>query len=437
MKKKKNSPSPGHWVIPFCLVLICLMMLPNQGLAQYPEAGQEKRSFKGPDGVKNRTAKDSAAQDTPFEWQAMDPYYEWKNQLYEKYGYTFGIAYIAGAAVASDSMPGRDDYASSAVLRLSGIWELLGRGSKNTGTLSYMVEHRHRYADTALSPFHLANLGNVGVSSVPFENDDWHLTHLIWDQSWANGRFETFTGFIDVTDFVDVYPLTSFWTDFSSYVFSVGAATIDLPDDAALGLGAGGWLTDSIYLIGSIEDLNSDPSRPFDGFDTFFNDNEYFTSLELGWTSSAWEQYYLNNLHLTLWHVDERTQKGVDDGWGGVISLTHSINTKWLIFARGGYANDGGSLLERSVSIGAGYTPGGIEKLGMGDQLGMGINWGRPNPTVAGNNLKDQYAVETYYRWQVTKALSITPDIQMLIDPALNSEKNTIFMFGLRVRIAI
>ena len=153
---------------------LCLV---NPGFALSSEAsmGQESRTLKGPDAVQNRIASDRVAKDTPFEWEAMKPYYDWKDQIYQKYGYTFGIAYISAIAKASDSLPETDDYASSAVLRLSGIWELFGRGTDTTGTLSYMVEHRHRYADTALSPFHLGNLGNVGVSNVPFEDDGWHL----------------------------------------------------------------------------------------------------------------------------------------------------------------------------------------------------------------------------------------------------------------------
>ena len=418
------------------LLLLCLV---KPGLAQSSESamGQERRSLKGPDAVKNRIESDRAATDTPFEWEAMKPYYDWKDHIHEKYGYTFGVSYISVFAKASDSLPDADDYASSAVLRLSGIWEALGRGTDTTGTLSYMVEHRHRYADTSLSPFHLANLGNVGVTSVPFEDDGWHLTHLIWDQSWQNGRFEIFAGFIDVTDFVDVYPLTSFWTDFSNYVFSVGVATIDLPDDAALGLAAGTWLTDSIYIMASIEDLNSDPNDPFEGFDTFFNDNEYFTHIELGWTASAWESYYLDNLHITLWHADEREEQAVDDGWGAVLSFTHTISEKWLMFARGGFAEDGGSLLERSVSLGGGYTPAGLGALGADDQLGFGVNWGRPNKTVLGHDLDDQYSIEAYYRWQLTKGIAITPDVQLLINPALNPDEDTIWVFGLRARLAL
>jgi porin len=106
------------------------------------------------------------------------------------------------------------------------------------------------------------------------------------------------------------------------------------------------------------------------------------------------------------------------------------------MFARGGFSQDGGSLLESSVSVGGAYAPDGIGLPGVGDQLGFGVNWGQPNDDLFGSGLDDQYAAEVYYRLQVTKELAITPGVQLLIDPALNPERDTIWVFGLRTRFA-
>jgi porin len=50
--------------------------------------------------------------------------------------------------------------------------------------------------------------------------------------------------------------------------------------------------------------------------------------------------------------------------------------------------------------------------------------------------LRDQYTVELYYRLQVLKHLAITPDIQVLVNPALNSDTDVVGVFGLRARLA-
>jgi porin len=74
-------------------------------------------------------------------------------------------------------------------------------------------------------------------------------------------------------------------------------------------------LGDGFYMIGGLLDANSDPEDPFEGFDTFWDDSEFFKSIELGWTSSQ-ERLVLDNAHVTLWHKDEQDRLGVADGWG-------------------------------------------------------------------------------------------------------------------------
>lgn len=423
-------------------VILFLLMSVQDGFTQSsdssPESspGQDIRSLKGPSEVQNRILLDSLSDDTLYELEFLQPYYEWKEKIQEKYNYTYALDYYSIFMTSSDSMPGTDDNAASGVVRFSGFWQL-AQGSASTGTLIYLVEQRHRYTDNLPQSFALENLGYAGFSGIPFgDEDSLHLTNLYWNQEWQNG-FGISVGYLDITDFVDVYALTSPWTDFYNFVFSIGAATIDMPDDAALGLGGGGWLTDDVYLLAGLNDLNSDPTDPLEGFDTFFNDHEYFKYAEVGWVTSNKEQYYLNNLHLTLWHADERDEIDIQDGWGAFLSFSHTLGDKWLFFVRGGYAKDGASLLDRSVSIGGGYAPAGITTPGAGHQLGFGANWGQPNEALFGSDIDDQYAMEAYFRLQVTKEFSITPDVQLLINPALNPDEDTIWVFGLRARISI
>jgi porin len=44
--------------------------------------------------------------------------------------------------------------------------------------------------------------------------------------------------------------------------------------------------------------------------------------------------------------------------------------------------------------------------------------------------------MEVYFRLQVTKELAITPDVQLLIDPALNPDEDSVWVYGLRARLA-
>jgi len=142
------------------------------------------------------------------------------------------------------------------------------------------------------------------------------------------------------------------------------------------------------------------------------------------------DRFYLDNTHITYWHVDEREEAGVDSGWGVNFSYSHSYNEKWMPFVRAGYAKDGGSLLQKTFSTGVGYHFADDISL-----LGFGFNWGEPNEGTFGPGLRDQYAMELFARLQVMQNLQITPDIQLLINPALNPGVDQSWVFGLRARM--
>ena len=101
-------------------------------------------------------------------------------------------------------------------------------------------------------------------------------------------------------------------------------------------------------------------------------------------------------------------------------------------FLRLGYSKDGGALWERSVGAGLGYYMAGRR-----DLLGLGVNWGRPSESSFGPGLDDQYTTELFYRLQFSPNFALTPDVQWIIDPANNPDKDQIWVLGLRARLAL
>ena len=45
--------------------------------------------------------------------------------------------------------------------------------------------------------------------------------------------------------------------------------------------------------------------------------------------------------------------------------------------------------------------------------------------------------MELFYRLQFSPNFVVTPDIQFLVDPALNPEEDTLWVFGVRARLAL
>ena len=398
-------------------------------------AAEESPRFGGPDSVEQVIEADRTPRGGFLETEILDPFKKWQIGLEEDHGFSFGADYSAVTVHANNTLDGADDSASGGMVRLYGRWNLTGDGQSSSGGLVYKIEHRHAYGDTPPSGFFLGNVGYVGLTEPPFSDQGTRWTNLYWRQSLNSGKTTLVGGFLDVTDFVDVYGLASPWLHFMNLAFSTGSGAIDLPNDASLGVAAGHMFDNNVFIIGSVVDRNGDPTEIGDGFDTFFGDNEYFSSIEIGHTS-AHSRIALDNVHLTLWHVDAREEAGAPSGWGANFSWSRYYNDRIMPFVRAGYTDDSGSLLEKTVSVGFGYRPGALTEA-PGDLIGVGFNWGEVNENSFSPGLDDQYTLELFYRWQFTQQLAFTLDYQYLQDPALNPDESSVSVWSLRARFAL
>ena len=386
-------------------------------------------NFGGPNATENIIEEDAKITGAVVKKRITQPWFDWKAKMQEDHGFSIGVDYTALSLTSSEKGASGDDNAASGMVRLFGSWDLVGRGTKNTGALVYKIEHRHSYTDVSPQGFGF-DQGYVGLIEPPFSDQGTRWTNLYWRQRLNEGRATITAGLLDATDYLNVYALASPWTGFMNFAFSTGSASMFIPNDAAFGIAGGAMLNKNMFLIGGLVNAYTDSTDPFETVGDFFSENEYFSSIELGWTRSQ-GRIYQDNMHVTLWHVDESVPAETPGGWGAAFNYSRSLNDdKLMPFIRGGYADDGGTLLQKSLSVGLGYNI-------KGDQLGVAANWGQPNEDSFGPDLDNQTVFEAYYRWQLTEQFAITPDIQYLIDPALNPEHDSLWVFGLRARLAL
>lgn len=382
--------------------------------------------FGGPGSVGGTLNEDAQARSASGQSLVAD-YFDWKDRMKEDTGNAFSVDYTAMLQKASDS-PG-EDKAAGGIMRLYGSWGLTGKDSGNTGNLVYKMESRHNLG-SYISPKALGfEIGYAGFTAPIYADYDWALTNLYWQQQFAGTGVKMNFGVVDVTDYLGVYGLINPWTSFSNLAFLTDP-TIPAPNQG-LGAAAGWFATENIYLVGGIADTNGDPSQPDEFVDSFFDNREYFTHVELGWTPSA-DRVYLDNIHLTAWHVDERVDAATPGGWGLAFSAAKFIDDQWMPFLRAGYADEGGALYDRSLSLGLGRFHAGRKNL-----AAIGLNWSRPSETSFGPGLDDQVTLELFYRWQLTAEIALTPDLQWISRPALNLTEDAIWVIGLRARIAL
>ena len=381
-------------------------------LAAVAAAAQEQTTarFGSPNAVENQLEDDFETWD------------DWKQGLKDDYGIALSIDYTGVVLTANETFS--DSTGAGGILRAFGTVDFI-----ENGALVWKFEHRHAYGDTSPFDFSLGQIGYVGLQEPPFNDTDFRVQNFFWRQRLNDGRSTFTAGVLDATDYLDAYAMASPWLHFMNFAFSTGSATIGLPNDGAVGVAFGTMLTDRVYLIAGIVDSNGDPSDPFQGFENFFSDNEYFTSVEVGYTSSQ-DRIILDNYHVTLWHKAEQEELAVPEGWGINFSFSRYLNDNFMPFLRGGYTEDAGSLLETSISAGIGYNTEAFNGL-----LGAAFNWGEPNADTFGPGLDDQFALEVFYRIAAGRRLAFTADVQYIKDPALNPSESSIWMLNLRGRV--
>ncbi len=386
-------------------------------------------NFEGPDSVENTIAEQKAQKKS------------WRESLAED-GFTFGADYFALGLTSGDGVGGDSVDASSGVARLYGSWHLLGKGTQNSGSLVWKVEHRHAYGDTSPKDYSFGPLGYVGAIGPAYSDQGFRVTDLNWKQKINDGKGTIVVGWQDVTNYTDVYALASPWSGFTNLAFSTGSGAMGLPDDGVLALSVGHMLGENFYVVGGIADANGQSDDIFDGFDSAFgSDASYFTTLELGWTASQ-ELIYTDNFHVTFWDFGDDTRHSnslaAEGGSGVNFSWSQFMTDQVMPFVRGGFSEGDVALYDKSISVGMGY-------FGLGkptNNLGVALNWAEVNGDSFAANAKaisgstEQWTAEIYYNMQFGDHFQVTPDIQYIKDPAFSSESSA-WVFGIRARVFI
>lgn len=407
----------NHFIIVFLVLNISFF---NVNAQSQSDTTKRLSGIGGPSSVSGQINRD-----TQHKSEFMQSYFDFKTQLKKNSGFTYGIDYFTIFQTATASLG--DKSAFSGVFRTYGSWNLAGKKSGNTGTFIFKFENRHKYKKFIVGQDMASEIGYAGLTSITFSNMGWVLTNFYWQQQLLKTRLSFVLGILDATDYLNIYGLADPWNDVSNLTFSTGAH-IPVPNQG-LGIAVRGLITDHIYVLAGIEDANGDPTDPLGSFESFFGEAEYFTHAEVGWMWS-YDSRFSDNIHLTYWHAAARTKANVPEGWGLALSMSRMLKNHWEPFLRAGYADEGGTLLEGSVDVGLGYH------FDNNNQLTLGLSWGKPSKSTFGEELESQYTMELYYRLHLMKIFTLTPDIQLLFNPALNPDKNFIAVFGLRGRIS-
>ena len=97
-----------------------------------------------------------------------------------------------------------------------------------------------------------------------------------------------------------------------------------------------------------------------------------------------------------------------------------------------GHSDGGGGVAaEDAISV-------GVELERKFDQIwSIGAGWAKPSRRTFGPDLDDETVIETSYKFQLSQNFSLTPDIQVIFNPANDPDESSVWVVGLRMIITL
>jgi porin len=415
------------------LPAIALSLLAQPLVAQEADnsqAGyQDIPEFGGPESVTEQLKRADETRDALYDWPFFDGYFDWKRQVNEEYGVSFGLHFYGLYQRASDSLPGRDDDALGNIFRFLGNWMLWEKENGNLGRIEWRVESRSNWGGFQ-APGSLGGATGIAALAPGFaysDNFDMDLAVLNWTQGFANGKAGYAVGRLAFDVYLDAFPFQTFSKGFINRSFILNP-TLPTTGVGALGGVVKGFVTDNIWLGAQMHDANAASGR-FD-FDTI-GESEFLKAVEIGFTPSFGRRKS-HLVQLTYWDKDERSAAGVSSGSGWAISAAWKLNDTFFPFVRFGHSDGGGGVAaEDAISAGVEISRP------RGEVWTMGAGWAKPSEDTYGPGLDNETALEMSYKFPISKNFSLLPDAQIIFNPATNPGESSIWVIGVRAILTL
>jgi carbohydrate-selective porin OprB len=336
----------------------------------------------------------------------------------------FGLDYLAYyATLFQQGSEGDSDEARTLVTQLHAValWDLVQHPVLGSGSLGlYFVDAREFLgkSTSALSEHCDTSLGvNDGGVDEPFTA----LVDLWWEQRFLEGRLNVLAGQIQLQGLMNANTYADDDTfSFLAQPVATNPATVIVP--AGLGAFAQVAASDRWYLSLAFVDAAANGEYP--DFETFAN-GEYLYAAELGLTPEL-PSVGAGTYRFTGFWRDDTEAAPAAAGWA--LSFEQDLGERAGLFLRYAGVDEEDCDLQQVLGTGAVLRrPFGRAR----DWIGFAFMWG----AVTDDAPRNEYALEAYWRIQLTERLEFTPDLQVHMHPGRGDGVSV--MGGLRLRIAL
>jgi carbohydrate-selective porin OprB len=252
------------------------------------------------------------------------------------------------------------------------------------------------------------------------------IATFAWDHFLFGDRLRFVAGKLDPHDYV---ALNRFVGDDREDFFSTPFSAQPVPplfEANALGAFAS-YNTGAGYVAGMIIDAEGDKR----GFDFSHLDRyNYHYAAEIGVTPQL-PRLGQGAYRVTYYASDDNTD-ATSSGHAFSLSLDQNLGERYGAFLRFAHSWRQHTNVETLLSAGFLWLqPFGYRH----DGIGVGLAWSDPSNEDPDNE-RDQYALEVFWRFQLTKRIELTPDVQFIVNPSRGGSDFR-FVGGLRFRVIL
>jgi porin len=328
---------------------------------------------------------------------------------------------------ASEVESGRQNFASFS-WRIMGGWKLLdlgGRGHDSAIGTGHIEWTAFGTAGLDYDPAQqtlTANVGSATALNATVTGYGAVVDELYWKQMAFDGSLAVLGGKVDMLYHFDSNRVAgNAYAQFYAYPFQNNPS---IPGPAFGGFGAifRFDLGKRFYMMLGMGDSSMDTAvMPWV---TLENDS-WYQLLELGLRHEL-PGLGAGNFRLTPWHNHLFGQ----DGFGIALNVDQELGRKDIVaFFRFGYGDADVTPVEAFVSGGVVLEgPFGRTK----DRVGFGVAWSDPSPS---DGFRAETLLELYYRVEIVKSVTISPDLQLVFDPADDPYHDFVVVPGIRLHM--
>jgi len=324
------------------------------------------------------------------------------DDLYRRTGIRIGAAYTM---LFLQPMGGRSvEYGAAGDFDLLAAWDLVGRGTNDTGRLVMSAEYR--FAMGAQPPSLVGGqLGTLIPPTAAFNERGFVVRDFYWIQRMFDGRFRLLIGRTDAADFIGSHWLQNVNNAFVNRHFS---ANPTLPmSEHGMSVGVSLRPVDTFYLTAGVSNGYSRTIRA--EVDSFFNDWALFAFAEAGYTPT-FENLGVGRYALGAWQMNARERIDAPSSYGLTAVIDQNLGERIQMFARYAYSDATLTNVRHLAQSGVGLS--GL--LGRADDLtGLAFSMAVPG----GGATQTETVLETFHRFQVTPNTQFSLGFQFIANP--------------------